>query len=101
MVENLENNLEQQVNEQVVDQVQNETNQDSAEPKTTKKAKEKKVAAPVAVDGNLESDPSFDWNKYQEGDYQTEIQKSDLERMYNDTLSAIKVNEVVDGTVIS
>jgi small subunit ribosomal protein S1 len=97
MVDNLENSLEPQVNEQAVEQVQNE----SEEPKTSKKAKEKKVAAPVAVEVNLESDPSFDWEKYQEGDYQTELQKSDLERMYNDTLSAVKVNEVVDGTVIS
>jgi small subunit ribosomal protein S1 len=54
-----------------------------------------------AVDVNIESDPAFDWNKYEEGDYQTELQKTDLEKMYNDTLSAIKVNEVVEGTVIS
>ncbi|MBN2813516.1 MAG: 30S ribosomal protein S1 [Bacteroidales bacterium] len=49
----------------------------------------------------VESDPSFDWGKYEEGDYQTEFKKTDLEKMYNDTLSAVKVNEVVDGTVIS
>ncbi|MFO7370615.1 MAG: 30S ribosomal protein S1 [Bacteroidales bacterium] len=49
----------------------------------------------------IESDPQFDWEKYEEGDYQSEIQKTDLEKMYNDTLSAVKVNEVVDGTVIS
>ena len=60
-----------------------------------------KVNENQAVDVNIESDPAFDWNKYEEGDYQTELQKTDLERMYNDTLSAIKVNEVVEGTVIS
>jgi small subunit ribosomal protein S1 len=59
------------------------------------------AAATQVVDVNLESDPEFDWTKYEEGDYQTEIKKTDLERMYNDTLSAIKVNEVVEGTVIS
>jgi small subunit ribosomal protein S1 len=75
MVENLENNLDQQPASQ--------------------------EAEPVAVNATLESDPAFDWNKYEEGDYQTEFKKSDLEKMYNDTLSAIKVNEVVDGTVIS
>jgi small subunit ribosomal protein S1 len=49
----------------------------------------------------LESDPEFDWTKYEEGDYHSDIKKSDLEKMYNDTLSAIKVNEVVEGTVIA
>ncbi len=97
MVENLENNLEQPVNEQAVDQVQNE----SEKPKKSVKAKEEKVSALVDTNSGVESDPAFDWEKYQEGDYQTEFQKSDLERMYNDTLNAIKVNEVVDGTVIS
>lgn len=97
MVENLENNLEQPVNEQAVDQVQIE----SENPKKSVKAKEEKVAALVDTNSGVESDPAFDWEKYEEGDYQTEFQKSDLERMYNDTLNAIKVNEVVDGTVIS
>jgi len=56
------------------------------------------VTAPVDM---AESDPGFDWDRYLEGDYQSEIRKSDLEKMYNDTLNSIKVNEVVDGTVIS
>ncbi|HLO59941.1 MAG TPA: 30S ribosomal protein S1 [Bacteroidales bacterium] len=98
MVENLENNLEQQPADQAENQVQQAENSIENEPK---KEKAKKVAEPVAVDANLESDPGFDWTKYEEGDYQSEFKKSDLERMYNDTLSAIKVNEVVDGTVIS
>jgi small subunit ribosomal protein S1 len=98
MVENLENNLDQQPADQAENQVQQAENSIENEPK---KAKAKKVAEPVAVDANLESDPGFDWTKYEEGDYQSEFKKSDLERMYNDTLSAIKVNEVVDGTVIS
>ena len=112
MVENLENNLEQPL-EQAENQVQNaensEVKEESVEVKepkaaTSKKGKTKsgnKVTETVAVDENLESDPEFDWTKYKEGDYQTEFKKSDLEKMYNDTLSAIKVNEVVDGTVIS
>jgi len=104
MVENLENNLEQSA-EQIENQVQNAENSvestESVGPKTAKKTKANKVTEPVAVDSPLESDPGFDWDKYKEGDYQTEFKKSDLEKMYNDTLSAIKVNEVVDGTVIS
>jgi small subunit ribosomal protein S1 len=107
MVENLENNLDQQSSEQADNQVQQVENaveqQETVEAKTAKKekSKSKKAPEPVAVDVNLESDPAFDWDKYQEGDYQTEFKKTDLEKMYNDTLSAIKVNEVVDGTVIS
>ncbi len=77
MVDHLENNLEQPV----------------------EKAKEQVKDAGNSV--LIESDPQFDWDKYEEGDYQSELKKSDLEKMYNDTLSAIKVNEVVDGTVIS
>ncbi len=77
MVDHLENNLEQPV-EKAEEQV-------------------KDVVSSVLI----ESDPQFDWEKYEEGDYQSEIQKTDLEKMYNDTLSAVKVNEVVDGTVIS
>ncbi len=113
MVENTENNLEQpleqaenQVQDAVSSDVKNESveaevaaspvNEETASPKPVKK-----VAETVAVDVNVESDPEFNWDKYKEGDYQTEFKKTDLERMYNDTLSAIKVNEVVDGTVIA
>jgi small subunit ribosomal protein S1 len=112
MVDNLENNLEQpieQADNQVQDAVNSIQNEESVEanepaPLAGKKGKAKSaktVDEPVKVGTGLESDPEFDWNKYQEGDYQSEIEKNDLEKMYNDTLSAIKVNEVVDGTVIS
>lgn len=87
MIEQTENNLEQQL-EQADNQVQ-ET--------VVVAAKEAKTSA----DDKVESDPKFDWHKYEEGDYQTEFKKTDLEKMYNDTLSAVKVNEVVDGTVIA
>ncbi len=51
--------------------------------------------------GLLESDPLFDWEKYRDGEYHEEIDKSEIEKMYNDTLSKVRVNEVVEGTVIS
>lgn len=76
-----------------------------AEAKDEKTEPEKDVAADIdntkVVNENIESDPSFNWEKYQDGDYQTDIDKSSLEQMYDDTLSAVKVNEVVEGTVIS
>ncbi len=94
MVENNENNLNPQSEEQSENQVQSIVNSvESVESKTQNEAK--------PVDTLVESDPGFDWEKYEEGDYQSEFKKSDLEKMYNDTLNAIKVNEVVDGTVIS
>ena len=121
MVENNKNNLEQsdsqaenaenQMQQEPVNVEMTETENENSSSQTvletateviTKiESPETKVDENQAVDVNIESDPSFDWNKYEEGDYQTELQKTDLERMYNDTLSAIKVNEVVEGTVIS
>jgi small subunit ribosomal protein S1 len=105
MVENIENNLDQESAEQTENEVQSAVDSvetsESVEPETKKTTQSSEIAEPVAVDTLVESDPGFDWDKYQEGDYQTEFKKSDLEKMYNDTLSAIKVNEVVDGTVIS
>jgi small subunit ribosomal protein S1 len=112
MVENLENNLEQPI-EQAEDQVQDAVNATDTEnavevieplPVAKKKAQSKsvkKVEETSSAGTSDESDPAFDWTKYEEGDYQSEFKKTDLEKMYNDTLSAIKVNEVVDGTVIS
>jgi small subunit ribosomal protein S1 len=113
MVENNENNLEQPL-EQAEDQVQEAVNSNVKEesveavmvasPEAEIPASPKSTAKPeesIATDVNIESDPGFDWEKYEEGVYQTEFKKTDLEKMYNDTLSAIKVNEVVDGTVIA
>jgi len=95
MVDNNEKNLEQP--EEQIESIDNQLQQES-EPVEMPGI----PAAPnQVVDVNLESDPAFDWTKYEEGDYQTEFKKTDLEKMYNDTLSAIKVNEVVEGTVIS
>jgi len=104
MIENLENNLEQPV-EQTENQVQQEEsvveNDVQVEMKETAQVAEKKsrakaektVAEEVVVSSGLESDPAFDWEKFEEGDYQSEFKKTDLEKMYNDTLSAVKVNE--------
>ncbi len=117
MVENNENNLEQpmeqsmeQAENQVQDPVNTDVKNESVEAdvitspvheETALTKPDTKVAETVAVDVNVESDPEFNWDKYEEGDYQSELKKTDLEKMYNETLSAIKVNEVVDGTVIT
>jgi small subunit ribosomal protein S1 len=106
MVENNEKNPEQ-IDEQSV--TKEEINQDFAGNNETGPEKEvSEESAAVATDTAVkesknpyESDPSFDWNKYEEGEVHEEIEKSTIEKMYEDTLSAVKVNEVVEGTVIS
>ena len=113
MVENKENNLEQPV-EQAENQVQDTVNSNEIEQTVEVKAEAapvvevaassksgRKAAENPVADTNIESDSAFDWEKYEEGVYQTEFKREDLEKMYNDTLSAIKVNEVVDGKVIA
>lgn len=79
------------------------------EPKkeTTGKAKEReltKAEKPVkaASDDVNESDADFDWGAYSDSnDIYDTSKRSEYEKMYNDTLSTIAENEVVDGTVIS
>jgi small subunit ribosomal protein S1 len=100
--------VENEVQEEVVQTAENENtvtvNDGSSEVITDTLTPEVLTDLPPQisiVDVNVESDPAFDWQKYEEGDYNAEIKKTDLEKMYNDTLSAIKVNEVVEGTVIS
>ncbi len=43
----------------------------------------------------------FDWDSYEKGDVFTDISKSDLEKMYDDTLSTIVEKDVLNGTVIA
>jgi small subunit ribosomal protein S1 len=113
MVENKENNLEQPV-DQTENQVQDTVNSDEIEQTVEVEAEAapvvevaassksgRKAAENPVADTNIESDSAFDWEKYEEDVYQTEFKREDLEKMYNDTLSAIKVNEVVDGKVIA
>ncbi len=105
--ENAENQMQQEpVNVEMTETENANTSSQAVQETATEVITEtvtpvKKANENQAVDVNIESDPAFDWNKYEEGDYQTELQKTDLEKMYNETLSAIKVNEVVEGTVIS
>ena len=43
----------------------------------------------------------FDWDSYEKGDVFTDISKSDLEKMYVNTLSTIVEKDVLNGTVIA
>jgi len=51
-------------------------------------------AAPVV-------EAEFDWDAYEKGDTLTADSKKELEKIYDETLNAIKDKEVVEGTVIS
>jgi len=60
------------------------------------------VGSKVSDDEVAESDASFDWDAY---DDSTELfsssRRGEIEELYNNTLSTIAENEVVDGTVIA
>lgn len=76
-----------------------------ADGKTNEKSAEKQ---PEPVESKPEEsdapkDPEdFDWEKFtmEEDDYSSE-KRAEYESLYDETLSAVAVNEVVDGTVIS
>ena len=57
----------------------------------------KKVVAPVVAAPAAD----FDWDAYEKGITLTATAKEDLEKIYDNTLNAIKDKEVVEGTVIS
>ena len=54
-----------------------------------------KVKAPAPVPAG-----DFDWDAYEKGTTFTDTAKDDLEKIYDNTLNAIKDKEVVEGTVI-
>ncbi len=72
-----------------------------AEPKKeTKAATKAKTAASAGVQD--ESDSDFDWDTYGDSmEVYSADQKDEFVKLYDDTLSTIAENELVDGTVIS
>ncbi len=68
---------------------------------TTKKATDKKKSE-TSGDTLKESDAEFDWESYSNSnDIYGADKRGDIEKLYDDTLSTIAENEVLDGTVIS
>lgn len=80
----------------------NEANQEEVNQPATETVEEQKAAEPKAA--KEETTPKveeFDWDAYaDEGSYSSD-RKSELEALYNETLSSIGEGEVVDGTVIA
>ncbi len=55
-----------------------------------------------AVKETVVMQEEFNWEKYEEGDdFYSKHEREEFEKMYDKTLSTVKVNEVVEGTVIS
>ncbi len=66
------------------------------------KAVEATVEKPVTDMESEESDAGFDWDAYSDDtSVESAGNRADIEQLYNNTLSTIAENEVVDGTVIS
>jgi len=77
-----------------------ETNIEEAAPvveEVIEEAPSTKIVEPVVVAPAAD----FDWDAYEKGDVISAQSKIDLEKIYDDTLNAIKDKEVVEGTVIS
>ncbi|QQS51624.1 MAG: 30S ribosomal protein S1 [Bacteroidota bacterium] len=93
MTEELKN-LEQ---EPVAPQAESAEVVEVKEKKTTKAATKSK---PIEDDSN-ESDTSFDWEGYDDTlDKYSNVQRDELLKLYDETLSTVAENEIVKGTVI-
>ena len=70
-----------------------------------RKEKKVKVAEPAADAAKAAaagaSPEEFDWDAYENDGYSTEKSFASQEKLYEETLSTVAVDEVVDGTVIS
>ncbi len=70
------------------------------EVKAKKPAKAVTKTKPIADDSN-ESDTSFDWDGYDDTqDKYSNVQRDELLKLYDETLSTVAENEIVKGTVI-
>jgi small subunit ribosomal protein S1 len=68
-----------------------------------KKEKKVKMAEPAVAAGTAAgtSPEEFDWDAYEKDGYSTQTVRADQEKLYEETLSTVAVDEVVEGTVIS
>lgn len=76
-----------EVVEEVIEEAVSEKKETKASPKKSERPKG--------------PDADFDWDAYEKGDAVSEKSHDELEKIYDETLNAIKDHEVVDGKVIS
>ncbi len=68
--------------------------------KKVRVAEEAAAAAAVAFTAGASPD-EFDWDAYEKDGFSTETSRASQEKLYEETLSTVAVDEVVDGKVIS
>lgn len=74
----------------------------SESPKKAGSRRKSPAESLTAVQEENVSQEDFNWEKYEEGDdFYSQREREEFEKMYDKTLSTVKVNEVVEGTVIS
>jgi small subunit ribosomal protein S1 len=72
------------------------------EKKVKKMRVAEEAAAAAAVAFNAGASPEeFDWDAYEKDGFSTEKSRASQEKLYEETLSTVAVDEVVDGKVIS
>ncbi|MBN1819672.1 MAG: 30S ribosomal protein S1 [Prolixibacteraceae bacterium] len=90
-----ETKVETETEEEVLEVTKTEKVKPEASEKVEKKRK-------VVVEPTAEVDENFDWALFEENsDYYSSVQRTELEDLYNNTLSTVQEKEVMDGTVIS
>ncbi len=90
----------------VKEKAEEEQKEEKTEKKSEAKTTTKKASDPKKSDtsGDIlkESDAEFDWESYSNSnDIYGADRRDDIEKLYDDTLSTIAENEVLDGIVIS
>ena len=83
------------------EELQPQVEQTAAEETNLPVAEEKKAPAKKEKEVVAGPDADFDWDAYEKGDEMSDKSHEELEKIYDNTLSAIKDKEVVEGTVIS
>lgn len=104
MIEKEENNLEQEKvmekSEEVVNQPETQENSPKEEVKQEQTSEEIPQEEAKQAEEKKE-EKEFDWDAFEkEKDIYSSKERSDLEKMYDKTLSSITENEVIDGTVV-
>jgi len=73
----------------------------AAEKAILKEKKEKKVKVADEASAVAVSPEEFDWDAYEKDGFSSKKSFAEQEKLYEETLSTVAVDEVVDGTVIS
>ena len=100
MSENLENTVNEEAVSQEVEETVTETTNEVQEVAEDAVAQTPQAEAEVEVEATPEPE-EFDWDKFEtDQDEYSSSERADLESIYDETLSTISENEVIDGTVI-